>query len=107
MCCHCIIKTLLLLQLDLAKWLRNDRWKWITTDRENKTLEIVHSHSLEVQSPHPDEEDLKCSLSLLYVPVTQAASERKTPKHPRSTFQILTYRNMFNILIFFMTTVAF
>lgn len=27
MCCHCIIKTLLLLQLDLAKWLRNDRWK--------------------------------------------------------------------------------
>lgn len=41
------------------------------------------THSGEVQCPHADERDLKCTLSLLYVPVTQAVSERNAYIFPK------------------------
>lgn len=41
------------------------------------------THSGEVQCPHADERGLKCALSLLYVPVTQAVSESNTYIFPK------------------------
>lgn len=105
MCCHCIIKTLLLPMLDLAKWLKNYRWKWIRTERGNKTLEIVHilwKCRVPVQMRQTWNVPYRyCMFLSLKQP------QRGTLKHPKSTFQTLTCRNIFSILIFFMATVAF
>lgn len=53
-------------------------------EREKKKWDFGDcAHSGEVQCPHADERDSKCTLSLLYVPVTQAVSERNTYIFPK------------------------
>lgn len=61
-------------------------------ERRNKTLEIVHILWM-CWVPRADERDLKCSPSLLYVPVTQAASERNTKTSQKyfSNFDLSKY----------------
>lgn len=75
-------------------------------NRERKYDFGNRSHSLDVPSRCQDERDLKCSLLLLYVPVTQAASERNAATSQKY-FYNFDLANIFSILICIMETVAF